>query len=682
MGRWGVGVVFVANRKRYGPLTFGNGESGGASFCGLLEFSRTWEAATSYDRLAAAVYAVFLGLLINLSLGALTNAAAQAKPSGSLLNVSAAASDEQMMCATYQSGSKRTSWLMHVDGRRVLGKNFWSMTMVLQQMQLLSRQLKWARPFAAAARLGKVNSLSVLKSFKQDLRQCAVLAVTKDAKSGVRFGHVQGILEKRCMECHASRGVTNTEEWYRANGYVIPGNPAASPLYTALKNNPEKFPPGNMPQNGGVLSNVQIMLLNRWVRDLSPTGAPGTPTPGLPGTPPPRPTATPLPGSPTPTAADEIEQGRNLYSANCAVCHGPLETSTKLRKTAQEISAAMGPTGIPQMQTLHLNSEAIRKIALALNVATPTPVPSPTSVPRFQIALNVLRQHCFGCHAGGAYNWGSYTTEQQWVEAQLVQPGDMRASRLTLRIKYGAQDNPIGSEDMPSPKHSVIWNNFTPQDYQIIRDWIVHIDRNRPPPDPHVVSTEGTIFRGSTDSIRLGDRLFIKNVLLDIFGPSASSVVDTLVATKLGIFGGPCDPRDIYQTYGGGGGSEIRAYNHINDCLNVDIEDTRASLLPPSSALRAGMVEKACLSLSFNATTLRYAAEGAGGTGATSRWPTTSDVEKVYQSFYPGRQTPIAVRDSLSTVVSGAQSRFPTSALEGWRYLFIATCNGGEWQQP
>jgi mono/diheme cytochrome c family protein len=65
--------------------------------------------------------------------------------------------------------------------------------------------------------------------------------------------------------------------------------------------------------------------------------------------------------TPTPTPID----GAALYAQNCASCHGPLATSTKLGRTAAQITAANMTRGLSPAQ--------IDAIAAALAPTTPTP---------------------------------------------------------------------------------------------------------------------------------------------------------------------------------------------------------------------------------------------------------------------------------------------------------------------
>ncbi|MGZ3742989.1 MAG: c-type cytochrome [Pseudobdellovibrionaceae bacterium] len=67
-----------------------------------------------------------------------------------------------------------------------------------------------------------------------------------------------------------------------------------------------------------------------------------------------------------PLAANQLAAGKDLYEKNCALCHGTLAVSTKLGKSAFEITQAIAT--VPSMTSLQsLTSEQVAQIALALN---------------------------------------------------------------------------------------------------------------------------------------------------------------------------------------------------------------------------------------------------------------------------------------------------------------------------
>lgn len=59
-----------------------------------------------------------------------------------------------------------------------------------------------------------------------------------------------------------------------------------------------------------------------------------------------------------------MEEGAQLFAANCAKCHGPIATTKKRNKTAEQITAALKK--IKKMQSIRLTPEQIEKIVAAL----------------------------------------------------------------------------------------------------------------------------------------------------------------------------------------------------------------------------------------------------------------------------------------------------------------------------
>lgn len=79
--------------------------------------------------------------------------------------------------------------------------------------------------------------------------------------------------------------------------------------------------------------------------------------------------------------------GAQLYTQNCSICHGPLDSSAKRGRTASQITGAIG--SISQMASLsNLTASQITAIAEALSIApTPTPAPSLPGSNDYQLTL-------------------------------------------------------------------------------------------------------------------------------------------------------------------------------------------------------------------------------------------------------------------------------------------------------
>lgn len=62
--------------------------------------------------------------------------------------------------------------------------------------------------------------------------------------------------------------------------------------------------------------------------------------------------------------AEQVAQGKLLYASQCAQCHGPIDTSSKVGRNSNQIQIAIA--NVPQMQTMNLSSETIAAISAAL----------------------------------------------------------------------------------------------------------------------------------------------------------------------------------------------------------------------------------------------------------------------------------------------------------------------------
>ena len=106
-----------------------------------------------------------------------------------------------------------------------------------------------------------------------------------------------------------------------------------------------------------------------------------------PATPSPTPAPAPVP-TPTP-------DGAALYASNCAGCHGPLATSTKLGITIARLQNAIANNTGGMSSLSGLTVTQVQAIVTALTPATPTPTPTPTPVLDGTV---LYASSCAGCH--------------------------------------------------------------------------------------------------------------------------------------------------------------------------------------------------------------------------------------------------------------------------------------------
>lgn len=78
----------------------------------------------------------------------------------------------------------------------------------------------------------------------------------------------------------------------------------------------------------------------------------------------------------------------------------------------------------------------------------------------FQRSFAILQRECTGCHRGTHAAWGAFRTEEDWIRAGLVVPGDRASSPLITDLLNEGGDMPLGGRALPE------------SDYQTLVQWI------------------------------------------------------------------------------------------------------------------------------------------------------------------------------------------------------------------
>lgn len=79
----------------------------------------------------------------------------------------------------------------------------------------------------------------------------------------------------------------------------------------------------------------------------------------------------------------------------------------------------------------------------------------------FVAAFSVIESECINCHSGWHNSYSSLLTEQSWIDASLIIPGDAVNSDIIKRLRnYGS----IGGMPIEGP--------ITNDQYETLRDWI------------------------------------------------------------------------------------------------------------------------------------------------------------------------------------------------------------------
>lgn len=169
--------------------------------------------------------------------------------------------------------------------------------------------------------------------------------------------------------------------------------------------------------------------------------------------------------------------------------------------------------------------------------------------------------------------------------------------------------------------------------------------------------------------LRLGDRLYVKTTLDDIFGPGVSEITQRLIMTKTAQFGGPCDPA-------------------ISDTECSSPVEAFAALVPIAITARESYRTRACEEISSQDSAILHAymqakmPQADSSSGVVPGWPGIADFQLAYDLFYPGRAMPSGVASALLEVTEAAKRLERTSPVEGWRYLLLTLCLAPDWQLP
>lgn len=288
-----------------------------------------------------------------ITMVAATEALAASGPPGSF--VTARMVDSETLCASYVNRQNTEHYIIRADGQKLAGKAFWSKRMIDPAIARLTSDMQRLRSSGSksakkAFKRAKADK-AALSAAKRNLRQCALGNPPNADEPLLQFSHITNLVEKSCLSCHAALGWQNTNTFFVDSGRIVPGDLESSPFYTFLTANPEGYQPAYMPKGLSALPALDIWRIARWISDSARSGG-----------------DTPLP---TPTPGGEEGEGRALYQQYCAACHNPIDSATKLRRSADEIARAIAT--VPQMQHLgaSLTQVQLNKIALALSRATP-----------------------------------------------------------------------------------------------------------------------------------------------------------------------------------------------------------------------------------------------------------------------------------------------------------------------
>lgn len=181
-------------------------------------------------------------------------------------------------------------------------------------------------------------------------------------------------------------------------------------------------------------------------------------------------------------------------------------------------------------------------------------------------------------------------------------------------------------------------------------------------------------------NVRIGDREYIQNVFIDIFGPASDNIVRPYILNQGTALNGGC--------------SQYEATYADNVTINaaLPIDDSRADcnlsiinlpVIGSENAIREGQRIQACEVVVNNATTLFYLIDkvtevtNVQATFATN--PTSTHIKKIYSKFYPAQEIPVEVLSGLTDI--GASNAL-TTAKDRFKLIALTICMSADWQIP
>lgn len=174
----------------------------------------------------------------------------------------------------------------------------------------------------------------------------------------------------------------------------------------------------------------------------------------------------------------------------------------------------------------------------------------------------------------------------------------------------------------------------------------------------------------------LMDRTMVYNVMVDVFGPRASGLGDsTRLATDFIAFGAGCSLNDTYRNLEG------KVQGRPGEACALDVQRMGASLQPKMQVLRASLIEKACRTLSDDATAFTYVMKQIKGTeSGVLPQLNEANILDLFYLFYRAKPRPQqSLIDSLDILVRSTSEELKSDT-EGWRRALYTVCASGYWQ--
>ncbi len=169
---------------------------------------------------------------------------------------------------------------------------------------------------------------------------------------------------------------------------------------------------------------------------------------------------------------------------------------------------------------------------------------------------------------------------------------------------------------------------------------------------------------------RLGDRVYIYNKLISIYGKSGKEFLEQNLLRQGSALGGPCD---VYE--------QVRVGPGPNDFKDLSVEcpngksGSRLPTVPRDSVVREGVIYLVCKYLSDKNEAMSFAVEKLlkKNLGIS---PDSADVVSFHKKFNPASILPEQDAQNILKKISS----FNLSPENQWRALSIALCMDLKWQ--
>jgi hypothetical protein len=172
----------------------------------------------------------------------------------------------------------------------------------------------------------------------------------------------------------------------------------------------------------------------------------------------------------------------------------------------------------------------------------------------------------------------------------------------------------------------------------------------------------------------LADRYYLDALLTDIFGPQARTVNSVNIRNDAVTFGSLCSVYENYNAYNPDTNKYDISANPMEGCSLASSNLQVAQTLANETVGRQAQINRSCISLTQNTTTVTYALAKIAAPGIPAATP--ENIKAAFRLFY--RMHP----DPDAGVIQSLQVMFPTdsASLDDWKSVLYTICISSYWQ--